>query len=466
MLDLTGRTGPLHERLASALRSAIRTGQLPSGITLPPSRTLANDLGCSRWVVTEAYGRLVSEGFLQARTGSGTRVQGDVGTIDPAGTAEPGTPVPRPTSYRYDMLPGVADLRAFPRQRWAEAVRAATTTMVYDDLWYADDNGLPLLRRRLAEYLIRCRGALVTPKDVIVTSGTTNGLAQAFRTLRHAGFTSVAVENPSWQRPWWAAREVGLRVVPIPVDDGGLQVEKIIGRKELRAVLVTPAHQFPTGVSLAPERRRQLLEWLHHVDGVLLEDDYDAEFRYDRLPVPTVQGMDPARVFLFGSVSKTLAPAVGLGWMALPPRWRALVRVANPAASGPSPLTQAAFAHFVTSGGFDRHLRDSRRRLRTRRDALVAALRQRLPEFPVTGIAAGLHLVLELGTAHAGRVPALLARLGRAGVRLSDLDTFRSEPAPHRPGLVLGYGNLTDSVIDEAVAQLATTIDGDARNHR
>ncbi|HCT76852.1 MAG TPA: GntR family transcriptional regulator [Micromonosporaceae bacterium] len=444
----------MHERLASALRQAIRQGQLSPGAALPPSRQLAADLGCSRWVVTEAYAQLVAEGYLQAKTGSATRVSADW----PEVTTTVGLST-TPSEPRYDLLPGMPDLRAFPRSRWAEAVRAAATTMAHQDLWYTTDGGLPQTRLALAEYLARNRGVVTSTTDVRITTGVADGLTQVFRTLHRKGFRSVAVEDPAWQRPAKAARDSGLEVVPIPVDESGIRLDHLTRRDDCRAVLVTPAHQFPMGMVLASKRRAALLDWLRRVDGVLLEDDYDAEFRYDRPPVGAVQAMDPARVFLFGSVSKTLAPAVGVGWMVHPPGWSDEIREANPVVTSPSALAQTAFAHMLTSGAFDRHLRDSRRRLRRRRDKLVRALRMHLPEHRVSGIAAGLHLVLHLPVEAGIDVPSFIAEVRSAGVRLCSIDIFRNPPDPRQPALVLGYGNLADSVVEEAVTQLATYLE-------
>lgn len=452
--DLTRFSGPLRDRLAAAIRTAIRQRKLAPGAVLPPSRQLAADLHCSRWVVTEAYTQLIAEGYLEARTGSGTRVSPDwtdqTGAADlPTGPAEP----------RYDLLPGMPDLRAFPRSRWAEAVRAAATTMAHTDLGYTIDGGLPQTRLAIAEYLARNRGVATSPADVRITTGVADGLTQVFRTLSRQGFTSVAVEDPGWQRPWKAARDSGLEVVPIPVDPSGIRVDHLIDHRECRAVLVTPAHQFPMGTVLTPARRTALLDWLRHIDGVLLEDDYDAEFRYDRPPVAAVQALAPERVFLFGSVSKTLAPAVGVGWMVHPPGWSEAVRAANPVVISPSALTQTAFAQLLTSGAFDRHLRDSRRRLRRRRDMLVRALRTHLPDYRVSGIAAGLHVVLHLPVEHRIDIRMFIAEVRGAGVRLCDIDEFRGEPDLDHPALVLGYGNLADSVVDEAVGQMATYLE-------
>ncbi|MFC0067108.1 PLP-dependent aminotransferase family protein [Umezawaea endophytica] len=449
LLDLSGPdVGPRHERLARALRAAVRDGVLPVGTALPPSRKLAADLACSRWLVTQAYAQLVAEGYLEARTGAATRVLWSPSRERPSRPASAATT----TVPRHDLAPGLPDLRAFPRRRWDEALLEVLTTAPHTEFGLPPRGGHPRLRAVLAEYLRRCRGASTTPPDVTVCSGVTEGVTRVCRALAAAGFTSVAVEDPSWGRTRDAVAAAGLTAVPVPVDEDGVRVDRLGGT---RAVVVTPAHQFPTGTVLAPARRAALVAWARDVDGLVLEDDYDADFRYDRRPVGTVQGMAPAHVALFGSVSKTLSPALGIGWYVLPPTWADAVRAANPAASTPPVVDQLALAAFVERGGYDRHLRAVRSRYRARRDALVAALATHLPDSRITGVAAGLHLLLHLGGSP--DTGALVRRAAAEGLNLVDLDTYRTEPSGD-PTLVLGYGNLADHAVVPAVALLASLL--------
>ncbi|WP_410564477.1 PLP-dependent aminotransferase family protein [Amycolatopsis sp. cmx-4-61] len=426
LLDLTG-PGPKHEQLARALRQAIRDGDLEDGVAVPPSRQLAADLGCSRWVVTQAYAQLVAEGYLAGRAGSATRVRRVAGGT---GSRTPPEATPPP---RYDLAPGLPDLRSFPRRPWAEAIREVLATTPHPDFGLPEPDGHPRLRRVLGDYLRRVRGA--APGTVLVCGGVTDGVTSVCRALVERGSTRLAVEDPGWTRLRRAAEGAGMTVDPVPVDDEGLDVGRIPAG--VRAVLVTPAHQFPTGSVLSPRRRAELLTWARDVDGLILEDDYDAEFRYDRRPVGTVQGTDPGRVALFGSVSKTLSPALGLGWAVLPPQWT--VR-AHP----PPVVDQLALARFVESGGYDRYLRSARLRYRARRDRLVAAL----GPARLSGVAAGLHLVLHLD----GDAAAVVRRARAAGVKVADLDGYRT--APGEPALVLGYGNLADTGVEAAAALL------------
>lgn len=474
-VDVVG-PGPLHERLTRALRQAIRDGRLPPGSALPPSRTLATDLGCSRWVVTQAYGQLVAEGYLTARTGSATRVRtpgptggsgwanGPAGSraalgagSDPAAT-HPHTsanPAPSGRTFRLDLAPGLPDLRAFPRRRWVEAVRSQLATLPYTELGYPPEGGCARFRCVMADYLRRCRGAQVDSVDVTCCAGVSDGVARLARCLLDAGVRRIAVEDPGWTRLRHTLERVGLETVGVAIDDKGIRVDELASF-DVRVVLVTPAHQFPTGVVLAPERRAALLAWAREADGLVLEDDYDAEFRYDRRPVGTLQGTDPERVALFGSLSKTLSPAVGLGWMVTPPRWTRALRTSEAGLAMPPVLDQLTFATFVESGDYDRHLRSLRQRYRRRRDALVAAIQARLPECALAGVAAGLHVVLQLPPPTSAA--AVVRNAADAGVRVADLDSYRVRPDPTSPGLVLGYGNLPDSAVDEAVRLLAKAI--------
>ncbi|MEV4537847.1 PLP-dependent aminotransferase family protein [Asanoa sp. NPDC049518] len=445
LLDLAG-SGPVHQRLARALRAAIRTGRLPTGSAVPPSRALAEELGCSRWVVTEAYGQLVTEGYLAARVGSATRVAWTPDAVAPARPARAGT---RSHEVRYDLAPGLPDLRAFPRRRWADSVAAVTRTVSVTDLGLPDPRGHVAARQTIAEYLRRSRGAVATADTVTICSGITDGVTRVARALRRLGVSAVAVEEPGWPRLSAAVTDAGLSVRPIPVDSDGLRVDAL---HEVRAVVVGAAHQFPSGSVLSPSRRAALVRWAREVDGFVVEDDYDAEFRYDRRPLAAMQGLDPARVALLGSVSKTLSPALGLGWLLAP----GVLPLSGEAA--PPVLDQLALAAFVDRGWYDAHLRAARRRFRARRDLLLAALSRTIPEGTVHGTAAGLHVLLHLpdGTDAA----AVVRAAARSGLSLMALDDYRSErPATPTPVLVLGYGNLADTEIAPAVALLREILD-------
>jgi GntR family transcriptional regulator/MocR family aminotransferase len=447
-----GRSGPLHARLSGALREAIRGGRLPAGSALPPSRALAEDLGCSRWVVTEAYAQLAAEGYLEARVGSGTRVRAG----GQAAADRPPPEAPPARAPRIDLAPGLPDLRAFPLSRWVSALRAVASTLPYAELGYPDPTGHPRLRRVLAEYLGRVRGAVADPAHLTVCRGVADGTGRLCLALRAAGVEALAVEEPGWHRLRDAAASAGLRVVAVPVDSEGVRVADLEADPAVRAVLVSPTHQFPTGVVLSPARRAAVLEWARRVDGLVLEDDYDAEFRYDRRPVGTLQGTDPSRVVLLGSVSKTLSPALGIGWVLTPSAWTGRLRATAGQWAWPSTLDQLTFATFLQGGDYDRHLRAARRRYRVRRDRLVQTLASHLPDAELLGVAAGLHLLVHLDTEV--DPAAVVDRAAANGIRVANLATYRSRPDAIGPGLVLGYGNLADPQVEEAVAQLASAV--------
>jgi len=454
LLDLAPYDGPRHVRLEAAVRDAVAAGRLPAGAALPPSRLLAASLGVSRWVVTEVYGRLTAEGILDARTGSATRVAASVGVTAPRPAPAPAAPLRRP---RLDLAPGVPDLRHAPRALWRRAVTDVLARTPDAELFRLDPD-VPEARAAVAAYLARSRFARADAASVVVTHGATDGMRRVSRTLRALGHTALLVEDPSWSRMRQVAAAEGLASVPVPVDEHGVDVAALVAastRTGARAALVTPAHQFPIGTALSPDRREGLLAWARTCDGVVIEDDYDAEFRYDRRPVGALQAMAPDRVVLAGSLSKTASPALGVGWLVLPPALQGAVGDAG--APAPSTLDQLTLARFLASGGLDRHLRAARTRYRRRREALLAALDRMLPECPVSGIAAGLHVVLDLPPGV--RAADVVRDAEHHDLGLTDIRRYRvstDAPAPER--LVLGYGDLADALVDEAVSVLAHVV--------
>ncbi|MBH5336510.1 PLP-dependent aminotransferase family protein [Streptomyces pactum] len=396
-LDLgpIGRAGGLRAGLIRALRDAVRGGRLAPGTRLPSSRSLAADLGIARNTVADAYGELVAEGWLTARQGSGTRVAPRV--VPPPAAA----PAPRPAGgaarARYRLTPGSPDVSAFPRAAWLGAARRALTRAPSEAFGYGDPRGRPELRTALAEYLARARGVRAHPDRIVISVGFMQNLAVLARVLRTRGGTATAVESYGLELHREVVRRAGLRTVPLPVDAHGARTGLLAGLPEVCAVLLTPAHQFPTGVPLHPDRRAAVVEWAARTGGLVLEDDYDGEFRYDRQPVGALQGLDPEHVVYLGTASKSLAPGLRLAWMVLPAHLAdevAAVKAQGEWQAGT--LDQLTLAEFIGSGAYDRHLRGMRLRYRRRRDQLVRALADRAPHIRVSGIAAGLHAVLEL----------------------------------------------------------------------
>jgi GntR family transcriptional regulator/MocR family aminotransferase len=476
-LPLDRSAGRLAAQIAAGFRGAIRSGRLTAGSRLPSSRDLARDLEVSRGVVVTAYEQLIAEGFLIARRGDGTRVARlarpdapppassppPLPQDRPRGPGGPGGPGEPPggdtrTGFPYDLWPGTPDLGAFPRERWAAAVRASLRALPNDDLSYPDYKGAHALRTELAGYLGRVRAAYTDPDQVVVMSGVAHGMSTVVRALLAGGHRTLAVEDPTSIRQMPMLEATGIRLVRVPVDRHGLNVDAL-ARTEARAVLVTPAHQYPTGVVLSPERRAELIAWARAVDGLVIEDDYDAEFRYDRDPVGCLQGIAPERVVLLGSVSKALAPALRLGWAVCPPELAEWLRTHRAHTDLGAPvLEQHALAHFIHSGGYDRHLRLMRRQYRTRRDALVEALREYVPDATIRGVSAGIHLYVELP--RECDEDEVVAAAAQAGVAVAGARPMWSrERAPKAlPALVLGYARLGETRLAEAARLLGEVV--------
>lgn len=423
---------------------------------LPSSRSLAADLGVSRGIVLEAYAQLTAEGYLTASQGTPTRVATAASAERP--------PVPASTLRRrhpYHFDPGAPDLAAFPRGRWLRSVRAVLAQAAFDALGPGDPRGTPELRNELMAYLSRARGAAPEPEHTLICSGFTQGFAGLCRALRDRGVERVAVEEPGWAQHRLIAERAKLEPIGIPVDERGVSIEAL-SASGCDAVVVTPAHQFPTGAVLASERRAELLEWAEDADGLIVEDDYDSELRYDRDPVGALQGLAPERVCNIGSASKRLVPGLRLGWV-LSPSWLtgALTYEKGVSDGGSPALEQLALADFIARGELDRHLRRMRLHYRQRRDALLSALADAFPAGGVSGIAAGLFVLLMLpdGVDEDAALSAAAAR----GVGAEGLMSHRLGPTgqagPARPaGLVLGYGNLPEPAIDRGVRLLADAL--------
>jgi GntR family transcriptional regulator / MocR family aminotransferase len=441
--------------LADALRVAIGDGRLTTGDRLPPSRGMATGLGVSRGVVVEAYQRLVDEGLAVADGARGTRV---------ATVPRPTPPSPAATVQsrpdRVDLSPGLPDLSAFPRAAWLRCTRAVLADLPAAELGYGDPQGHPRLRAELARWLGRSRGVRASTEDVVVVAGVAQALALTAQVLVDRGHRDIAVEDPGSRGTRDELERWGLRTRPVPVDEDGMDVHALAATGA-GAALLTPAHQFPTGVVLSPERRRALVGW----GRVVVEDDYDAEHRYDRAPVPALQALAPDRVVYAGSVSKTLAPGLRLGWIVAPASLRAALTEAKYLADLGNPvLDQLVFARFLASGEFERHGRRVRTRQRARRDAMRAALREHLPHARVLGVAAGLHLLVTLppGSNATADDVALAAEADAAGVLVHPLSTHRVTPGP--PGLVLGYAAQAPDRIREGIARLGTVLDSASRS--
>jgi GntR family transcriptional regulator / MocR family aminotransferase len=497
LLLTVSREGPrtLGAQIEDQLRAAIRAGRLAPGARVPSTRDLSRQLGISRRVAVDAYAQLAAEGYLALRQGARPRVAETAAPRRAGGAEATGTPgraargggeaartaggaarggaargdaeigaagaparggAESPAAaiarLRYDFRPSVPDVSAFPRAAWLKALREAVNGIADADLAYGDPCGVDELRAALAEYLGRVRGVVAEPERVIVTSGYSQGLGIVCHALRRAGARTIAVEDPSNPEQAWIAARAQLEPRRLAVDAGGARVDEL----DADAVVLTPAHQHPTGVVLARERRTALAAHLRTIRAIAIEDDYDAEYRYDRAAVGALQGLDPERVVYAGSVSKTLAPALRLGWLVVPQHLHAAVAHEKKLADmGSARIEQLAFAHFLRRGELDRHLRRMRARYRSRRDTLIEALHAQLPEAAVKGIAAGLHATVELPHDYDERAIRAAADAHRIGLAtLADYDTATPRP----PTLVLGYAQQPEPAIRAGIQALARAI--------
>ena len=442
------RGGRRRAQLEDRLRELVRDGTLAAGGRMPSSRALAGDLGVSRGLVVDAYAQLLAEGYLVARQGSGTYVAA-------AGAVEDALPAAAPSSApQFDFFPGAPDLSAFPRALWLSATREVLRTAPDVTFAYPDARGAPALRRALGAYLRRVRGVAVEPDAIVVCAGATQGLALLGRALVSRGVEAIDVEDPGLPPHRAVLAYAGLQVRGARVDEQGLDVASV----RSPVVLSTPAHQCPTGVVLSPQRRGELVRWARE-GGLVIEDDYDAEFRYDRAPLAALQGLAPDRVVYLGTVSKTLAPGLRLGWLIVPPSLADAVLEAKALDDlGCSAIEQLVLARLLETAAYDRHLRRARRRNRARRDALIAAVQRELPGARVSGVSAGLHALVHLPRA-VDLDPLLGGALGQS-LGVYPLNVHRIDPRGPVEALVMGYANLSEPAIAEGVRRLARVLEG------
>jgi GntR family transcriptional regulator/MocR family aminotransferase len=450
---------PLHRQLELELRVAIRSGRLVAGTGLPSSRALADQLGLSRGVVVEAYEQLVAEGYLTSRPGGATRVARNVSSSpsDPSKPIRPRPPMPAGLDpLRIDFGYGRPDVTQFPRQSWLKSVRRVMTEAPSDRFGYLDLRGAEELRGALASYLNRVRGTCAIPDDIVVCNGFAQALRLTVQIVKDRGGRRIAGEDPGFQDLRLAAIDHGLETVPVPVDEAGLDVAAL-ARTPVDAVVVTPAHHFPTGAVMSAERRAALVAWAKDRDALILEDDYDAEYRYDREPIGALHGLDPEHVVYAGSASKTLAPGLRLGWMLIPPGLvEAIARKKEQVDRGSPSLEQLAFADFLGRGEFDLHLRRMRPIYRARRDILLDAIRMFLPAVRPVGASAGLHVFAWLppGVDEA----AVVRRAAAAGVGVYGLSRYGYAHPDGPGGLIFGYGAVNEREIVEGVRLVADAI--------
>jgi GntR family transcriptional regulator/MocR family aminotransferase len=460
-LDLRDTVRPgargVRDLLLAALRDAVRSGRLAAGTTLPPSRSLAADLGVARNTVAEAYAELVAEGWLASRQGAGTWV------VNHAAGQLPARPRGTRGEPRHNLLPGSPDVAEFPRSAWLASARRALTAAPNEALRMGDPRGRPELREAIAEYLARVRGVRTSAESIVITAGVRHAVELLTRVLSppRTGPRPIAVEAYGLFIFRDAIAALGVPTAPIGLDDGGATVADL-DVMDVPAVLLTPAHHNPHGMPLQAARRTAVVDWARRTGGYVMEDDYDGEFRYDRQPVGAVQSLAPDRVAYLGSASKSLSPALRLGWLVAPDD---LVEPVLDAAGGQQfhvgSIAQLTMADFIASGQYDRHIRRMRTRYRRRRDTLV----ERLAPFDVgiRGLSAGVNLMLTLPD---GAEPEVLHRAGEAGLGVVGLARMRHPLAgpdvPEPDGVIVGFGTPAEhafgAAVDALCAVLAATL--------
>jgi GntR family transcriptional regulator / MocR family aminotransferase len=449
----------LRAQLEDQLRDAIRTGRLQPDERLPSSRELARAMRLSRGLVQDCYAQLQGEGYLTSRPGSATRVAA-AATVHPDPSPRDPNTTARPRHVIADFRSGVPDLGLAPREDWAWAVREVCQTIPNAAFDYPDPVGEPHLRDVLAAYQRRVRAAAAASDQLVICTGMAQALGLVLQALAAYGISTLAFEDPG-AGTWTTALAVraGIGALPIPVDENGLDTAAL-ERSHARAVLVTPAHQWPTGVVLTGQRRQQLIAWARRRRGMIIEDDYDAEFRYDRDPIGSMQGLAPDCVISLGTVSKSLAPVLRLGWVVAPgPLLESLARSKNFADRGGPGLDQLALATLIESGRYARHLRRVRAEYAKRREVLIAALARHAPGLPVSGLAAGFHAVLHLPTGTDEN--QLIDQASQRGVGLYGMAALRHATGTHEPHLILGFGDTGQHAITAGIAAVADLLRGE-----
>ena len=413
-----GRGATLRRALTEALRSAILDNRLPAGTALPPYRSLAADLGLARGTVSAVYSELIAEGWLTARQGSATRVAD--GAARPPAIDDPGASTAMP-ALRHDFSLGRPCAGMFPRNDWIRATRRALTETPDDAFGPAHPRGRLELRNALTGYLARTRGVRTAPDLIVLGTSVLSALELLARTVIGG---VVAVESHGLPFHRHALERGGARVVPVRIDADGMVIDEL-ERTGAAAVVLTPSHQFPTGVALSPARRMQVVDWARRTGAVIVEDDYDGEFRYDREPVGALQALGPDVV-------------VHAGWLATPAHLvEPVLRGKGFREADASIVDQLTLAELIGSGAYDRHIRRSRQAYRTRRDALVSALAGIGLELP--GIAAGLHALIPVDHADEG---AIVHRAYERGIAVTGQSLFRHPDADPLPsgGIGVGFG--------------------------
>ncbi len=472
--------GALVDQLVRALRTEIAKAQ--PGTRLPPTRDLAKELGVSRNTVTTAYSELVNEGHIVSRFGAGSVVaerlvgkpaaelpQTRPATVAPVlshfarrlQSLEPSPILERP-ELKYDFRYGLPVTDEFPFSKWSRIVARRATVSATSNIGYGHPGGYPALRAEIAEYLARARGIQCRPDDIVVTNGSQQALDLIARLLIDPE-DGVVIEEPHFEGAREAFAAAGARIIAVPVDKDGLQTAKLPGASaHCRAVYVTPSHQFPTGAILSAARRRELLDWAGEHNAFVVEDDYDAELRYDVRPQASIKAVDSGdRVIYVGTMSKVLFPSLRIGYIVSPRHLLPSLLAAKHVCDRQTPLLlQSSLSDFIAQGHFDRYLVEQKRLCGRKRAAFMRAVDECLGEHvTVQGISAGIHALVWLNKRTSGDVPKLIDAAAQAGVGIYPVTPYFLH-APRKAGLLLGYASMEEALIREGIERLARVVRG------
>lgn len=478
MLSLDG-VGTLVDQVLRAIRAEIQ--KLSVGTRMPPTRSLAQDLGVSRNTVIAAYSELAAEGLIASHYGGGSYVSSLERAVrsedQPAPPASNGkairlsdfagrlrlldaSPILERPELRFDFRYGLPIVGDFPFHAWSRIIARRATIASTSVLGYGDPAGYMPLRIEIAEYLRRARGITCTPSQIIITTGSQQALDLTARALVNAG-DRVVLEEPAYEGARQVFSALGARMVAVPVDKEGLQVSKLPGRSsKCRAVYVTPSHQFPTGAVLSASRRAQLLEWARTNECYVIEDDYDGELRYDVRNIEAIKGADADdRVIYVGTMSKVLFPSMRLGYMVSPQALvETLVATKHVTDRQTPALLQMSLADFMTQGLFSRHLLKAKRLCAHRRGALLSAVATHLGDHvTIEGANAGIHVMMWVNARRADEVPALIAKAASIGVGIYPIEPYFVHP-PKRAGFLLGYASMDEGMIAKGIELLAPVL--------
>jgi GntR family transcriptional regulator / MocR family aminotransferase len=480
--------GPLYDQIYRALRGNILKGRLSAASRVPATRDLALELGVSRNVAIMAYRQLLDEGYLTTRKGAGTFVARELprhlttaAARRPLPSARTGAPVhfsayarrvreasggaqitwePRRDVLPYDFRYGPPSFTDFPHATWCRVMARRARRVTIRELDYGPPEGLPALREAIAGYASRARAIACTPEQVLVVNGSQQALDLAARVLVDPGDV-VLMEDPHYRGARTVMRAAGAKIETIAVDEHGLSTSELAQRGALaQLAIVTPSHQFPTGAVMPLGRRLELLAWARRSSACIFEDDYDSEYRYSGRPIEALAALDDAGCVIYAATfSKVMFPSLRLGYMILPERLIEPLRSVKALmdTGGPT-LTQAALVDFIREGHFERHLHRMRTRNSRRRAAMLDAIERHLgSRAQVSGVNAGLHLMLWLRDLPASRSHELRVRAARAGVGVYPVEPFYLNP-PKQVGLLLGYASMPEKQIAEGIRRFASAV--------